>query len=134
VTRLAVILVLFCFANPSASQSTEFYNLYFEGNALLAKGQFDKAIARYNEALKEGSADYVYFNRGNAFFGNKDYHNALADYNKTLSMNDEYSVAYYQRALVKLNLGDQKGCCDDFKKAHKLEVDGADAAYKKYCK
>ena len=48
------------------AQSNDFYNLYFDGNALLVKGQYVKAIECYNKALKLAQPDYVYFNRGNA--------------------------------------------------------------------
>lgn len=133
-TRLAVIFILFWFAQPGDSQSVDFYNLYFDGNGLFSKGEYDKAIAKYNQALKLNVADYVYFNRGNAYYGKKDYQNALSDYNKTLQMNNEYGEAYYQRALVKYNLGDKAGSCDDFKKASKMKMADADADYKKYCK
>ena len=116
------------------SQSKEFYNTYFNGNGLVSKGQYDKAIEKYNQALQEHNADYVFFNRGNAYFGKKSYANALNDYNKAIAMNDEYAEAYYQRALTKYNMGDKKGCCDDLKKASKMKMTSANDDYKKYCK
>ena len=132
--RFTAILLFFCFAKPSAAQSVDFYNLYFDGNGFLSKGEYDKAIAKYNQALKLNTADYVYFNRGNAYFGKKDYQNAISDYNKALQLNNEYREAYYQRALAKQNEGDKAGSCDDFKKASKMKMDDASADLKKYCK
>lgn len=130
--RITLLLILFCLAKTSFSQTADFYNLYFEGNALLVKGQYDKAIVKYNQALKLFDADYVYYNRGNAYYGKKDYTNAKLDYDKTIKLNDRYAEAYYQRALVKKDTGDVT-YCDDFKKAAKFELDGADAASKKFC-
>ena len=130
--RLALLLILFCSVKFGVSQTSDFYNLYFEGNSLLVKGQYDKAIEKYNQALKIFEADYVYYNRGNAYYAKKDYKNAQNDYDKTIKLNDRYAEAYYQRALVKKDTGDST-YCDDFKKAAKLELDGAEAASKKFC-
>ena len=125
-------LMLICTQQIHA-QSNDFYNLYFDGNALLVKGQYVKAIDCYNKALKLSQPDYVYFNRGNAFFGKKDYTSAMADYNKALQMNKSYTEAYCQRGLVKSYLGD-KTCCDDLKKAIKMDSPDAQEAYEKHCK
>ena len=99
----------------------------------MVKGQYVKAIECYNKALKLSQPDYVYFNRGNAYFGKKDYIAAMADYNKALQMNKSYTEAYCQRGLVKSYLGD-KTCCDDLKKAIKLDSPDAKEAYEKNCK
>lgn len=131
------VFLLILFLNLSSfcfSQDTDFYNLYFEGNALLSKGQNDKAIEKYTQAIKLfPGADYVYFNRGNAYFKKKDFTNALVDYNKTLKMNTDYAEAYFQRGLTKVSLTDNT-CCDDFKKAEKLKLDGAKEAFKQNCR
>lgn len=131
--KLLVLLLITVFTQNCFSQDTDFYNTYFEGNALLSKGQYDKAIEKYNEAIKLFPADYVYFNRGNANYKKGDMKNALLDYSITIKMKDSYAEAYFQRALVKNSTGDASGC-DDFKKAVKLELDGAKEAFRKYCK
>ena len=114
----------------SFSQTGEFYNLYFEGNSLLVKGQFDKSIDKYNQALKVFDAAYVYYNRGNAYYGKKDYSNALKDYNFAIKINERYAEAYCQRGLIKLATGD-KTACDDINKAAKFDLDDAKEAAKK---
>ncbi|MEW6467625.1 MAG: tetratricopeptide repeat protein [Bacteroidota bacterium] len=128
-----LIVLLALFAKTASAQTADFYNAYFAGNAYLVKGQYDLAIAKYNEALKLFQADYVYYNRGNAYYGKKDYANARLDYDKTIKMNSSYAEAYFQRALVKQAQGDNT-FCEDYKKADNLKLDGAGAAYKKYCK
>ena len=131
--KIFFFLFILCNASFLKAQSNEFYNLYFDGNALLVKGQYVKAIDCYNKALKLSQPDYVFFNRGNAYFGKKDYTAAMADYNKALQMNKSYTEAYCQRGLVKSYLGD-KTCCDDLKKAIKLYSPDAKEAYEKNCK
>jgi tetratricopeptide (TPR) repeat protein len=125
--------ILFILTQGLKAQSNDFYNLYFDGNALLVKGQYVKAIECYNKALKMAQPDYVFFNRGNAYFGKKDYTAAMADYNKAIQMNKSYTEAYCQRGLVKSYLGD-KTCCDDLKKAIKMDSPDAQEAYEKNCK
>jgi|688.fasta_scaffold109252_2 tetratricopeptide (TPR) repeat protein len=130
---LGLLLLFIGLSLQVNAQPTQFYNLYFEGNSLLVKGQFAKAIECYNKALKLFEADYVYFNRGNAFYEMKDYKNALADYNKTLVLNKGYMEAYCQRGLLKLKTSDQTAC-DDLKKALKGDLQDARNAYENSCK
>jgi tetratricopeptide (TPR) repeat protein len=128
------LLLFFLFVTiESNGQPAQFYNLYFEGNSLLVKGQFTKAIECYNKALKLYQADYVYFNRGNAYYELKDYTKALADFDKTISMNKGYAEAYCQRGLLKLKTADQTAC-DDLKKAIKGDLKDARNAYETSCK
>lgn len=131
--KLFLLLYISALSLNSFSQDTDFYNTYFEGNALLSKGQYDKAIEKYNAALKLFPADYVFFNRGNANFKKGDLPNAMLDYTITIKMRDDYAEAYFQRGLIKNTTGD-KTSCDDFKKAVKLELEGSKEAFRKYCK
>jgi len=130
---MLLFLYICCFSKLAVSQTSDFYNHYFEGNALLVKGQWDKAIEKYTTASKLFEAAYVYYNRGNAYLGKKDYANAMLDYNKALKMNERYAEAYCQRGLVKIATSDNTAC-DDFKKAVKLELEEAKDIVKKNCK
>ena len=131
--KLLLFLIFLGSSVCCTAQTGEFYNFYFEGNSLLVKGQFDKSIEKYNEALKIFQAAYVYYNRGNAYYGKKDYVNAVNDYNKAIKMNERYAEAYCQRGLIKIATGD-KTACDDIKKAAKFDLDDAKEAEKKNCK
>lgn len=130
---IVLFSLILAFSLKGNSQPASFYNLYFEGNSLLVKGQFAKAVESYNKALKLFEADYVYFNRGNAYYEMKDYAKALADYNKTLILNKGYMEAYCQRGLLKLKTSDQTAC-DDLKKALKGDLQDARNAYETSCK
>ena len=128
-----VTLLVLTAMSKSYAQNAKFYKLYFDGNSALVKGQSDKAIDCYNQALKIFQADYVFFNRGNAYFDKKDWKNAMADYDKTISLNKTYAEAYCQRGFVKIQVSDP-GACDDFKKAIKGDSEDAKSAFEKYCK
>ncbi len=131
--KMLLFLFICCFSKLAFSQTGDFYNHYFEGNALLVKGQWDKAIEKYTAASKLFEAAYVYYNRGNAYLGKKDYANAMLDFNRALKMNERYAEAYCQRGLVKLATSDNTAC-DDFKRAVKLELEEAKDIVKKNCK
>jgi tetratricopeptide (TPR) repeat protein len=131
--KFFLLFLLSGIAKCGFSQDADFYNLYFAGNAALSKGNFDVAIEKYNAALKLSQVPYVYFNRGNAYYGKKDYTNALIDYSVTIKLNTDYAEAYCQRGLVKNAMGD-KTCCDDIKKAVKLDMESAKEVFKSICK
>lgn len=131
--KIILLFLILGFSKFGFSQSGDFYNLYFEGNALLVKGQYEKAIEKYNQASKLFEAGYVYYNRGNAYYGKKDFANALLDYTKTLKLNPSYAEAYFQRGLIKTTQGDKTGC-EDLKKAVKLDMPDAKETFKKLCK
>lgn len=131
--QLLLLILLSFFSKFCFSQDNAFYNLYFEGNAFLAKGQFDLAIEKYNKAIKIFEAPYAYYNRANAYYGKKDLAKALLDYSKTITLNPSYAEAYLQRGLVKTEKGDKTGC-DDLKKAVKLDMPDARETFKKLCK
>ena len=131
--KILLLFAILTFSENCSSQDTDFYNSYFEGNALLSKGQYDKAIEKYNAALKLFPADYIFFNRGNANYKKGDLPNALLDYTITIKMRVDYAEAYFQRAMIKSSTGDKTNC-DDFKKAVNLQLEGSKEAFRKYCK
>ena len=131
--KAIIVIVFIATAGHGFAQDAEFYNLYFEGNAAFSLGQYDKAIEKYNAALKIAKADYLYYNRGNAYYAKKEYDKALADYNQTILMNKNYAEAYCQRGLIKAVAGDRTSC-DDFRKAVKLEFEGGKELLRKICR
>lgn len=131
--KILFLLLISGLSKYCFSQDNAFYNLYFEGNALLAKGQFELAIEKYNKAIKSFEAPYAYYNRGNAYYGKKDLAKALLDYSKTITLNPSYAEAYLQRGLIKTSTGDNTGC-EDLKKAVKLDMPDAKETFKKLCK
>lgn len=69
--------------------------------ALQKSGQYDQAIAKYNEAIsKKPLADYIY-GLGTCFQAKKDYANARLNYNKAIGM--DASNKAYKEALASAN-------------------------------
>ena len=90
----------FCFAQTA--------NEYF----LKAKGKFKND--KYSEAIKlvtkaiekDGKNEEYYLLRADLFEKTKTYQSAFEDYNKSISLNSEFAMAYFQRALFYYHIQD----------------------------
>ncbi len=100
------------------------------GNAYLARGYFDKAIADYNKAI-EINPDFIvaYNNRGIAYMQKGNFGQAIADYNKALEINPNYVFAYNYRGLTYIKKGNLDQAISDFSEAIRIKPDYAEAYY-----
>ncbi|MBK1987805.1 tetratricopeptide repeat protein [Sphaerospermopsis aphanizomenoides BCCUSP55] len=91
------------------------------GNTLAEFGDYEGAIADYNQAIKINS-DYAdaYYSRGNAYFDLGNHAAAIDDFNKVIKINPNYTDAYYNRGHARLIIGDKQGAIEDFQKAADL--------------
>ena len=65
------------------------------------KGEYDKAIAHYSEALRLNPKDAdAYYNRGIAWERRGEYDKAIADYSEAIRLNPNYADAYYNRGIA----------------------------------
>ena len=71
--------------------------------------------------------DKAYFNRGFSKEKRKDYYGAIADYNEAIKLNDSVGEHYFNRGMLKYDLGKTKEACLDFKKAKELNYDSKKA-------
>lgn len=73
-------------------------------------------------------------NRGFSFLGLKKYENALKDIEESIKLFPENSYAYYNRALLYIELKENKKICQDLYKAKQLGgVNMTENLIKKYC-
>jgi tetratricopeptide (TPR) repeat protein len=88
--------------------------LYGRGFAHHTKGDYDRAIADYNDAIRLGykSADGPLSYRGHAYFCKKDFGRAIADYDAALKINPKNVESLYARGLAKKKRGDAGGDAD----------------------
>ena len=87
-----------------------------------AKGEFDRAIADYDAAIKLSpqSAD-SYFNRGNAWAHKGDPDRAIADYDAAIKLDPREPAAYGGRAVEWAVKGDYPRAIADYDTALKLD-------------
>jgi tetratricopeptide (TPR) repeat protein len=88
--------------------------LYNRGFAHHTKGDYDRAIADYNEAIRLGyqNPDGPLSYRGHAYFCKKDFVRAIADYDAALKLNSRNVESLYARGLAKKKRGDAGGDAD----------------------
>jgi len=94
------------------------------GEAYLRKGDYERAISNYNQALKTNPefrrANYFFVNRGTAYLMKGDYEKAIADYHEALKINPNDANAYHHRGTAYLSKGDPERSIADFNKALKI--------------
>jgi len=90
------------------------------GNAYLALGQIDRAIADYTNAIKLAPSAVGYFNRGNAYLKKEDYANAESDYTACLKLDPNFVDAYLSRGVTFLNRGQYDRAIQDYNEALRL--------------
>ena len=77
------------------------YNL---GNLNYYKGEFEKAISYYNDALKTNNNELKsnsHYNLGNAYYSIDDFEKSLSEYKKSLELNPNNDDARYNFEFVK---------------------------------
>jgi len=95
------------------------YNM--RGSAYFDKGEYDIAIADFNDALRIGPPSGIIFhNRGNAWRSKGEYAKAVADYNEAIRLNPKEAYSYQNRGAAKQALGDLDGALADINEAIRL--------------
>ncbi|GMP00126.1 MULTISPECIES: caspase family protein [Bradyrhizobium] len=96
------------------------YNL--RGSAFYDKGDYDIAIADFDDALKLGAPSGIIFhNRGNAWRGKHDYAKAIADYDMSIKADPKSAFSFQNRGISKEALGDLDGALADINQAIRLD-------------
>jgi tetratricopeptide (TPR) repeat protein len=114
-----ILLVVGCVArsHPSIDAKT-YFNL---GLTNYDKGEYDRAIHNYTEAIKINPKYAMCFNsRGNAYFMKGQYDKAISDYDKAIKINSNYAAAFYNRGMVYYKKGLYEEAWDDVMEAQFL--------------
>jgi tetratricopeptide (TPR) repeat protein len=92
-----------------------------QGLAKQNKGDWDGAMADYNEAIRLDPRYYAaYDNRGNVKRQKGDLNGAMADIDQAIRLNPKNALAYNNRGKVKEAKGDLDGAIADFSQAISL--------------
>jgi tetratricopeptide (TPR) repeat protein len=95
------------------------YNM--RGSAYFDKGEYDIAIADFNDALRIGPpSGTIFHNRGNAWHAKGDNARAIADYDEAIRLSPKEAYSYQNRGSVKQALGDLDGALADINQAIRL--------------
>lgn len=90
------------------------------GDALIAKHDYDKAIATFSEQMKADPDDPVAFiGRGWAYVQKGDDDHAMADFNQAIKLRPNVPMALNNRGTIFLRQGALQSALDDFDAALK---------------
>ncbi len=103
---------------PTTNVAKTGEQFFILGNQKYKQGDFQGAIADYNQALRIDPNDAsTYYNRGLAKADLKDHQGAIADYNQAIKIDPNLAVAYLVRASAKFRSNDRLGGCADISRA-----------------
>ncbi|WP_284418064.1 MULTISPECIES: caspase family protein [unclassified Bradyrhizobium] len=96
------------------------YNL--RGSAYYDKGEYEIAIADFNDAVKSGPpSGTIFHNRGNAYRGTGDYAKAIADYDQAIRLTPKSALSWQNRGISREATGDLDGALTDINEAIRLD-------------
>jgi tetratricopeptide (TPR) repeat protein len=99
--------------------SLAFYN---RGNTYRNKGDDDRAITDYNEAIRlKPDYAYAFGNRGLAYGRKGDNVRAMADYNEAIRLDPTGAINFCKRGRLKLKINEASGNAD-IAKARELDA------------
>ena len=101
------------------------------GNAYLAIGQIDRAIADYSNAIQIAPSAIGYFNRGNAYLKKEQYDLAEKDYDAALKLDPNLADAYLNRGVTFTNRGQYDRAIADYNEVLRLRPNFATAYVKR---
>jgi tetratricopeptide (TPR) repeat protein len=93
------------------------------------KGDEQRALADYSEAIRLRPDPHALYNRGNIWASKKDYFRALADYSEAIRLDPQDPDYYHNRGNIWLGRKDYVLAIADFSEVIRLAPDNASAYY-----
>jgi len=85
------------FARKNELRYQKWEKLLASGRDYATKGQHDRAIAAYGEAIQLNPRARAFYDRGNAYESKEDYDLAIADYSEAIRLNPKEALAFGHR-------------------------------------
>ena len=134
-TTIAAALMFFATAAFAAGSSTQTtskpgVSQYNSGVKLMKKGQYDKAQAKFESALKKNpNMAEAHNNLGYSLRkqGTENFTLALSHYNRAIELDDELAEAYMYRGVLHMLMGNEEKALQDHRTLTGLDRKLADA-------
>jgi lipoprotein NlpI len=96
----------------------------------LQMGQYDLAIADYDEAIRiEPDNAILHRARGAAYMGKKDYAHALQDYSEVIRISPSEKIGYERRVMVYMQTADATAAAGDYARIAQIDPKDTVAKY-----
>lgn len=113
---------------PTTTPETSALDYLQDGEAAFTQGNYEEALALYNQALElDSELATVYNNRGLVYVDLTEHEQALADFNQALALDPNHTKAYSNRGMLHLKLGDYEQAIADTSQAIELDDTVAEA-------
>ena len=113
-----------CTALISSETGANLGVVYFcRGYAYQARGEYDRAIQDYDEAIRLKPDAFVYGNRGSAYHAKGDNDRAIQDYDEAIRLRPDEALAYSGRGIAYRDKGQIDRAIQDFDKDIRLGPD-----------
>jgi tetratricopeptide (TPR) repeat protein len=102
--------------------------LVSQGNTDSSAGNYDRAIANFNEAIRlDPKSSLAFINRGDTYTNKGDHDRAIADYNEAIRLDPKSVLAFSARGVAYAKKGDYDRAIADFSRAIRLDSKSAHA-------
>jgi tetratricopeptide (TPR) repeat protein len=106
------------------------FAFYRRGNAYSEKGDYDRAIPDYDQAVRlNPSHANAFSNRGVAYAHKGDYDQAILDYAEAIRLNPNHADAFSNRGVAYARKGDYDQAIQNYDEAIRLNPNHANALY-----
>ena len=108
-------------AEADANRKAEAERQRKEGETAGRAGDYDKAMANFNEAIRLNQNDAVaFYDRGLVYSQKGDNDRAIADYNEAIRLDPKNALAYFARGFIYGNKGDTDRAMADLNETIRL--------------
>jgi tetratricopeptide (TPR) repeat protein len=108
-------------ASGNKESSTLAWALGNRGTHYLSKGDYDRAIRDFDQALTLDPKIPIYVNRGFAYDNRGDHDRATNDYDQAIKLNPNDVIAFNRRGIAYYNKGDYDRAIADYNEATALD-------------
>ena len=123
---IVVVLPLVCLGIPPDLNAQDAVFYFNRGIAWSRKGEYDRAIADFDQALRLNPNDAAAYNhRGSAWSRKGEYDRAIADFDQALRLNPNLAEVYNSRGVAWSSKGECDRAIADFDQVLRLNPNNA---------
>lgn len=128
IISIFLVVLVFCLCPSVSSYSPKAVNLFDEGKALIASGNYTDAVRVLDQSIAaEGTYFEAWNEKADALNRAKQYTAALSASDQALSINPAYAAGWINRGYILYNLGRYDDELKAYDRAIEIDPENADA-------